>query len=134
MTPKIAVVDDDAGVRRAMRDLLRSLGYAVEHFSSAEQFLEWNSANQTSCIITDVRMPGIGGVEFQARLIAQGHRIPMIFMTAFPDENEKARVLNAGAIGFLPKPISQKSLVECLTRAFAASNLAYAQVSVPSSI
>jgi len=108
-----------------MKDLLRSLGYAVEHFSSAEQFLEWICANQTSCIITDVRMPGIGGIELQARLVAQGRRIPMIFMTAFPDENEKARVLKAGAIGFLTKPIAQKSLVECLTRAFAGSNAAY---------
>jgi FixJ family two-component response regulator len=130
VTRNIAVVDDDAGIRRAMKDLLRSLGYAVEHFSSAEQFLEWGGANQTSCIITDVRMPGIGGIEFQARLIAQGRRIPMIFMTAFPDENEKARVLDAGAIGFLIKPIAQKSLVECLTRAFAASGSTNTRVSV----
>src|SRR3954447_12051253 len=130
MTPKIAVVDDDAGIRQAMKDLLRSLGYAVEPFASAEQFLDWDGANQTSCIITDVRMPGIGGIELQARLIANGRRIPMIFMTAFPDENEKARVLKAGAIGFLTKPIAQRSLVECLTRAFAASNPTYTQVSV----
>jgi FixJ family two-component response regulator len=128
MTPKIAVVDDDAGIRQAMKDLLRSLGHAVEPFSSAEQFLAWDGA--TSCIITDVRMPGIGGIELQARLIAEGRRIPMIFMTAFPDENEKARVLKAGAIGFLTKPIAQRSLVECLTRAFAASNPTYTQVSV----
>jgi len=125
MTRKIAVVDDDAGIRRAMKDLLRSLGYAVEHFSSAEQFLEWIGANHTSCIITDVRMPGIGGIELQTRLIAEGHRIPMIFMTAFPDETEKARVLDAGAVGFLTKPIAQKTLVECLTRALATSNAAY---------
>lgn len=111
-----------------MKDLLRSLGYAVEHFSSAEQFLDWIATNQTSCIISDVRMPGIGGIELQARLLAKGRRIPMIFMTAFPDENEKARVLDAGAIGFLTKPIAQKNLVECLTRAFAASNPAYTQV------
>jgi len=128
MTPKIAVVDDDAGIRRAMKDLLRSLGHEVEQFSSAEQFLEWVRANQASCIITDVRMPGIGGIELQARLHAQGRPIPMIFMTAFPDENEKARVLNAGAIGFLTKPIAQKSLIECLTRAFAVSNGAYTWV------
>ena len=82
--------------------------------------------------INSRKRPGSGGAHPSvltsrqaAQLIAQGRSIPMIFMTAFPDENEKARVLNAGAIGFLTKPIAQKTLVECLTRAFAAPNAAY---------
>lgn len=122
MAPKIAVIDDDAGVRQALKSLLRSLAYAVEHFSSAEEFLDWARTNQPSCVITDVRMPGIGGIELQARLVAQGRRVPMIFMTAFPDEKDKSRVLDAGAIDFLYKPIAQERLLHCLTRALATSN------------
>jgi FixJ family two-component response regulator len=120
MAPKIAVIDDDAGVRQALKDLLRSLAYVVENFASAEEFLDWAGTNQASCVITDVRMPGIGGIELQARLAAQGWRIPMIFMTAFPDEKEKVRVLKNGAIDFLTKPIAQECLVHCLQRALAA--------------
>lgn len=120
MAPKIAVIDDDAGVRQALKDLLRSLAYGVEHFSSAEEFLDWAGTNQPSCVITDVRMPGIGGIELQSRLVAQGRRIPMIFMTAFPDEKERSQVLKFGAVGFLTKPIAQERLVHCLTRALAA--------------
>ena len=71
----------------------------------------------TSCVISDVRMPGIGGVELQSRLIAEGHRIPIIFVTAFPEETLKKRALDAGAIGFLTKPYRQQNLLECLERA-----------------
>ncbi len=120
MAARIAVIDDDAGLRRAIQDLLRSLGYAVDHFSSAEQFLDWASTHDTSCVITDVRMPGMNGIELQARLIADGRRIPMIFMTAFPEESLKTRALKAGAFGFLTKPFQQQSLVNCLTQALNA--------------
>ena len=117
---RIAVVDDDFGMRRTVNDLLRSLGYAVTPFSSAEQYLDWASANQPLCIITDVKMPGISGVELQERLIAQGNRTPMIFMTAFPEDGIRDRVLEAGAFGFLTKPFPQQCLLDCLTRALAA--------------
>jgi FixJ family two-component response regulator len=120
MTAKIAVIDDDAGIRRAIWNLLRSLGYAVDHFSSAEQFLEWENKNDACCVITDMKMPGMNGIELQARLLAEGCRIPMIFMTAFPEESTKTQALNAGAAGFLTKPFPQQSLVSCLTEALRA--------------
>src|SRR5262245_33142969 len=119
MATKIAVIDDDAGMRLTLRDLLRSLDYAVEHFASAEEFLS-NEVDDTSCIITDVRMPGMGGVALQTRLIAQSRPIPMIFMTAFPEDAIKERVLGAGAFGYLTKPFQQQSLIDCLSRALQA--------------
>lgn len=128
MAPRIAIIDDDAGLRQSLKELLRSLGHVVDQFASAEQFLERAAAGEASCIITDVKMPGMSGDELQAQLLAQGRRIPMIFMTAYPQESVKSRVLAAGAIGFLTKPFPQKSLIDCLTRALAATGRTYTPV------
>ena len=120
-TALIAIVDDDSGMRRVVYELLRSLDYAVAHFASAEEFLDWCDANEASCVITDVKMPGIGGIELQRRLIANGKRIPVIFMTAFPEDNVRKRAIDAGAVCFLTKPFPQKCLVNCLERALQAA-------------
>jgi FixJ family two-component response regulator len=120
-TTLIAIVDDDPGMRRMVYDLLRSLDYAVAHFASAEEFLDWSAANDASCVIADVKMPGIGGIELQRRLIAKGKRIPVIFMTAFPEDSIRTRAIDAGAVGFLPKPFPQECLVNCLERALHAA-------------
>jgi FixJ family two-component response regulator len=108
----ISIVDDDESVREATKTLLRSLGYGAATFTSAEDFLQSGRVNDTSCLITDVQMPGLNGVELQSRLIAQGSHMPMIFVTACTEEKTRARALKAGAIGFLTKPFKEESLIE----------------------
>lgn len=115
--PVISIVDDDASIRENMKFLIRSLGYAVATFASADEYLRSDRVDDTSCLITDVKMTGMSGVELQQRLIADGRRTPVIFMTGFPEERVRARVLAAGAFGFLPKPFNDERLIECLDRA-----------------
>jgi FixJ family two-component response regulator len=115
--PLISIVEDDGLVRESTEGLVRSMGYAAETFVSAEEYLRSNRAADTACLISDIQMPGMSGADLQDRLIADGHRTPIIFVTAFPDEAIRARVLRAGAIGFLSKPFSDESLMECLDRA-----------------
>jgi FixJ family two-component response regulator len=113
----ISVVDDDASVRAATDNLLRSLGYAVCTFVSAEEFLRSAQLNDTSCVIADVQMPGMSGVDLQAQLLTQGYRVPFIFITAFPEKTIRARALKAGAICFLTKPFDRQTLIRCLDTA-----------------
>ena len=113
----ISIVDDDASVREAMLGLVRSLGFDAATFSSAEDFLQSDQLARTLCLITDVQMPGLSGVELQTHLISRGNAIPIIFITAFPEERIEARVREAGAIGFLSKPFDDETLIECLDRA-----------------
>ena len=115
--PLISIVDDDGFVRESTKGLIRSMGYAAETFASAEEYLRSNRAANTACLISDVQMPGMNGADLQDRLIADGHHTPIIFVTAFPDQGIRARVLKAGACGFLTKPFSDESLIECLERA-----------------
>ena len=115
--PVIAIIDDDASVRATTDSLLRSHGYIVNTFASAEDFLRSSRLNDTSCVIADVQMPGMSGVELQAHLLAQGHRVPFIFFTAFPDERIRARALEAGAICYLTKPVEEHSFIQCLRAA-----------------
>ena len=115
--PVISIIDDDASVRAATDNLLRSLGYTVYTFFSAEEFLRSAHFNDTSCVIADVQMPTMSGVDLQARLLTQGHRVPFIFITAFPEETIRARALTAGAIGFLTKPFDKLALIKCLDAA-----------------
>jgi FixJ family two-component response regulator len=117
----ISIVDDDEAVREAMVQLIRSLGHAAAAFESAEEFLESDQVGSTSCLISDVQMPGLGGVELQQRLLALGYRMPIIFITAFPDERIRARVLDAGAIGYLNKPCEEDVLIGCLDAALTGS-------------
>jgi FixJ family two-component response regulator len=113
----IAVVDDDDSVREAMKALIKVLGYSVDTFSSAEEFLQSPTAESASSVIADVQMPGMGGVELQRQMLARGQRIPIIFVTAYPDEAVCASILRDGAIGYLTKPLREESLLECLDRA-----------------
>jgi len=110
----ISVVDDDPSVRAATSKFLRSHGYTVHAYSSAEDFLRSGPLNDTSCVIADVQMPGMSGLELQAVIRAQGQGVPFIFITAFPDETTRPRTLQGGAICFLPKPFSGTTLINCL--------------------
>jgi FixJ family two-component response regulator len=115
----ISIVDDDESVREATKGVVRSLGYSATTFASAEEFLQSKWINDTVCVISDVQMPGLSGVELQSRLIAQGNRTPIIFMSALSDERTRARALKAGAIGFLSKPFNEERLIEYLNSALA---------------
>jgi len=113
----ISIIDDDPFVRAATDGLVRSLGYRAATFASAEDYLQSDRINDTSCVITDVQMPGLSGVELQSELLARGNPTPMIFITAFPEEKVRRRVLEAGAIGFLSKPFDDEHLIEHLQTA-----------------
>jgi FixJ family two-component response regulator len=118
--PVISIVDDDGSVREATQSLVRSLGYRALTFRSAQEFLESPQLKTTACLITDVQMPGLSGVDLQDRLLAEGRRIPVIFVTAFLDEGLQARVLKSGAFGYLPKPFKEDRFIECLDAALEA--------------
>ena len=117
----IAIVDDDAFVRDSLRDLMESLGYEVAAFESAERFLEAACLAQTSCVITDLQMSGLSGLDLQGRLIADGRFIPIIFVTGLPDEKFRVRAMSAGAVGFLSKPLDESLLTSCLESALNPS-------------
>ena len=117
----IAIVDDDEALREAMRSLVRSLGYGVSTFGSAEEFLKSEQVSDISCLITDLQMPGLSGLDLQDLLIARGHRFPIIFITGYPNETARARAMRAGAIGFLSKPFNADHLIGYLERALKAA-------------
>ena len=117
----VAIVEDDESVRESTGHLLRLLGYTTAAFASAEDFLNSGLVRDTACLITDVRLPGISGVELQSRLILDGHRIPIIFVSAFPDAAVRGRVLKSGAISYLSKPLPEQSLIDSLNRALKRS-------------
>jgi FixJ family two-component response regulator len=119
--PLISIVDDDESIREATRGLVRSLGYQAAVFSSAEEFLESDSVDRTSCLITDVQMPGLSGIDLQRRLTARGSQVPTIFITAFPGDSTRAVAMKAGAVGYLGKPFSEESLIRCLNNALGRS-------------
>jgi FixJ family two-component response regulator len=121
--PVIAIVDDDDSFRYATMSFIRSLGYAVLQFASAEAFLKSDRLHDTDCVISDVQMPGMNGVELQSKLIAQGHYLPIIFLTAFPEIKARAQALASGAIGFLAKPFSDQILITCLNEALGARSV-----------
>jgi FixJ family two-component response regulator len=115
----ISIVDDDISVRESTKELIESLGYEALTFASAEEFLESHRVSDTSCLITDLQMSGLSGIDLQRRLVDEGRGIPTIFITAFPDEKTRSRALNAGAIGFLSKPFSDNALIHHLNAALA---------------
>lgn len=119
--PIIAVVDDDEAVRNATEMLVRSLGYRASTFASADEFLKSDQVHDISCLISDLRMPGLSGIELQDRLIASGHRIPIIFITGHPEDSARARAMKAGAVGFMSKPYNVEHLIACLDKALKAS-------------
>lgn len=121
ISPVISVIDDDASIRTATDSLLRARGYIVHTFASAMEFLRSPQLEATSCVITDVRMPGMSGVEMQAAVRNQGHRMPFIFITAFPEEQARIRALHDGAVCFLSKPFDAPTLIRYVEGALAAA-------------
>ena len=117
----IAIVDDDEAVREATKSLMRSVGYNASTFGSADEFLESEQVHDTSCLVTDLQMPGLSGIELQDHLVARGHCIPTIVMTGYPDDSVRARAMKAGAVGFLSKPFSDDHLIACIERALKAN-------------
>lgn len=116
-TPLIVCVEDDAGVRDAITGFIAALGFAAEAFSSAEEFLQSGRLDNTSCLIIDVKLTGMSGLELQTRLVAMGCNTPIIVITAFPDERVQAQAISAGAACFLTKPIAKNDLVDCIDQA-----------------
>jgi FixJ family two-component response regulator len=108
----IAVVDDDASIRLATDSLLRSRGYAVCTFASPGDFLQSAELNETACVVTDVRMPVMGGIELQAMLRTRGCTVPFVFVTAFPEEGVRMQAMNGGATCFLTKPFDAPTLIK----------------------
>ena len=119
--PIISIVDDDEAVCKATETLLRAVGYSAVTFASADEFLNSGQVNNTSCLITDLHMPGLSGLDLQDRLIARGHRIPIIFITGYPDDAARARAMNGGAVAFLSKPYDPDHLLGYLDKALKAS-------------
>ena len=112
--PLVAVVDDDGSVRRALARLLRAAGYRAETFADAEAFLAHLPAHRPDCVILDVRMPGMSGLELYEHLIAEGRAMPTIFITGHGDTTMAARAIEAGAAGFLLKPFEDEQLLEAV--------------------
>jgi FixJ family two-component response regulator len=108
----VAIVDDDRSVQNALQDLMESAGLSARCFESAETFLHSDQRNQTKCLVADIRMPGMSGLELQAKLRAEGSRIPIIFITAHGNANMKAQAMKVGAVEFLYKPIDDEVLLE----------------------
>jgi FixJ family two-component response regulator len=122
IAPLISVIDDDGPFRTAMDSLLRARGYAVLTFASAAEFMRSPQLDETSCVITDVQMPDIGGLELQTLLRHQGRTVPIIFITAFPEESVRARALRHGAVCFLVKPSDASTLIRCVEEALTAGS------------
>ena len=112
--PIISIVDDDESVREALRGFIRSVGFTANVFASAEEFLAWPDLGTTDCLVVDVRMPGMNGLELHQRLLADHHQIPVIFMTAYLVEDVRARALSNGAVAFLLKPFSEEALLNAI--------------------
>jgi FixJ family two-component response regulator len=117
----ISIIDDDASLRTATLRLLKAMGFAAQAFASAQEFLESPRLSDTSCVIADVEMPGMSGVKLQEHLIAHGHTMRMIFITAFPEERIREQAMKAGAIAFLIKPFDESRLLECIKQALGRS-------------
>jgi FixJ family two-component response regulator len=113
----VFVVDDDYSVRNSLKRLIKVAGFSVETFSSADDFLSYASPSARDCLILDVRMPGFGGLELQQRLVEAGLRIPIIFITAYADEETETRAREAGASAFLTKPLDDDILLAAVRKA-----------------
>ena len=115
--PLLAVVDDDVSIRESLPDLIKEFGFAARAFSSAEEFLSSGSADETSCLILDIAMPGMSGPELHQELKRRGEEIPVIFITGQKDETIRARALEQGAAGCLIKPFSDEALLAAIKSA-----------------
>jgi FixJ family two-component response regulator len=116
-TKLVVVVDDDDSIRSAVQDLLDAVGLPARAFESAEEFLRSGKQQETACLIADIRMPGMSGLELQAKLNAEHCRIPIIFITAHGDEKMRMQALRAGAVEFMAKPFNDEALLESVRAA-----------------
>jgi FixJ family two-component response regulator len=121
---RISIIDDDAAVRESLRGLLRSVGFAVEAFASAEDFLSSDQRAGTDCLVLDVRMPGMSGLELQRHLLAAEPRVPVIFITANGDEEQRSQALDAGAVDYLLKPFTEEALLSAVDMALRRARMA----------
>jgi FixJ family two-component response regulator len=115
--PTIAIIDDDENLRIGLHFLVTSLGYNAYTFGSAADFLQSEQLHNASCVISDVRMPFMSGVQLQAHLRSTGYKVPFIFITAVPEESIRRQALSEGAVGFLSKPLDDQALIACLDEA-----------------
>src|SRR4029077_18973368 len=113
----VSIVEDDQFFRESMKRLMRSLGYSVEAFPSAADFLASPRLVETACLIADVHMPAMTGLELHRRLIEMGHAIPTILVTAYPDEDVRTRAMKDGIVCYLRKPVDEEHLIRCLRAA-----------------
>jgi FixJ family two-component response regulator len=119
-TPKISIVDDDESVRIALAGLLRSLGYEARSFASAEEFLNCGEVQNFDCLITDIQMPGMSGIELQQHLSASNSPVPVIMITARPELALEEQALSSGAVNLLRKPFEAAALIDCLQKVLNA--------------
>ena len=119
--PLITIVDDDDALRNSLDNLLRSVGFRVQGFASAEAFLQAQHAPETACLLLDVRLPGMNGLELQRQLVAAHWAMPIIFVTAYADDDARARALAAGAVAFLSKPCREEDLLHAIDAALKHS-------------
>ena len=117
MKPVISIIDDDPSVREGTTDLLNSMGFAAEAFERANDFLNSDCRHNTSCLIADVQMPGMTGLELHDRLVGLGNVIPTILITAFPNDRDRARALRNGVRCYLTKPFNENELLACIREA-----------------
>jgi FixJ family two-component response regulator len=119
----IAIVDDDESVRTAMGGMIESFGYSPLMFESADQFLKSDRLTDADCLILDVQMPGMSGIELHGRLTAKGPRIPTIFVTAFPEPRVRERLMRSGGVCFLSKPFARNDLLGCIQTALGKQTM-----------
>ena len=110
----ISIVDDDQYVRESLRRLMKSLGYTVSAFPSAAEFIESPNLGNTACLIADIHMPGMTGIELYGQLTEAGHAIPTILITAYPDDSARERAINDGIVCYLTKPFRERDLIDCV--------------------
>jgi FixJ family two-component response regulator len=113
----VAIVDDDESIRAALQGFMKEAGLPAQAFASAEEFLGNGDLTQVGCLVADIRMPGMSGLELQARLNAERHRIPTVFITAHGDASMRMQALRAGAVEFLAKPFDEEVLLDCVRSA-----------------
>lgn len=127
LDPIVFVVDDDLSVREALSSLIRSVGLRVETFASAQDFLRHQRPDATACLVLDVRMPGLSGLDLQRELAHAGERIPIIFITGHGDIPMSVRAMKAGAVEFLPKPFRDEDLLDAIREALERDQVARQQ-------
>lgn len=113
----ISIIDDNDSVRESLRRLMRSVGFPVNVFTSAEEFLNWDCLRNTDCLILDVRLPGMDGLDLQRHLAASHSEIPIIFITSYEDDEVRARAFNAGAVAYFLKPFNDEDLLNAIDAA-----------------